>query len=312
MKEVQCFARPADTEDIPLAGLPQLAYISKTVPESSHPRVMHSHDDLCELVLIWEGEADYSIGGREYRVCRGDLIVYNSGVIHDERYGISMPISSYCIAMRGLKLDGLRDNALIPDSDGPVFPSGKHFEALRDTMSLMFDALCTNADGCAYFCRHLLLGVLSRVWALRHRRQEPSAVRPNLLGSRIKAHIDLHYTEDISLQSLADVLHISPYYLSHVFKDMTGYSPGQYITRRRIGLAQNLLISTGLSISEIAARVGYPSPSHFHDRFTRNVGMSPRAYRKAYIVRSEPQESASLEVEAMQKPSEPDKEKART
>ena len=62
MKEVQCFAHLANVEDIPLEALPQLAYISKTVPESSvHPRVMHSHEDLCELVLIWEGEADYSI-----------------------------------------------------------------------------------------------------------------------------------------------------------------------------------------------------------------------------------------------------------
>ncbi len=313
MKEVQCFAHLANVEDIPLEALPQLAYISKTVPESSvHPRVMHSHEDLCELVLIWEGEADYSIGGRERRVHCGDLIVYNSGVIHDERYGRNVPIASYCIAMRGLKLRGLRENALIPDNDNPVFPSGSHFEALRDTMSLMFDALCTNADGCGHYCRHQLLGVLSRVWALRNSAPAAASVQPNLLGSRIKALIDLHYTEDISLQSLADGLHISPYYLSHVFKDMTGYAPGQYITRRRVGLAQNLLISTNMPVSDIAARVGYPSPSHFHDRFTKNVGMSPSAYRKTYIVHSESQESASLDAVSVKNPPAPGKQKART
>ena len=277
MKEVQCFAHLANVEDIPLEALPQLAYISKTVPESSvHPRVMHSHEDLCELVLIWEGEADYSIGGRERRVHCGDLIVYNSGVIHDERYGRNVPIASYCIAM------------------------------------LMFDALCTNADGCGHYCRHLLLGVLSRVWALRNSAPAAASVQPNLLGSRIKALIDLHYTEDISLQSLADGLHISPYYLSHVFKDMTGYAPGQYITRRRVGLAQNLLISTNMPVSDIAARVGYPSPSHFHDRFTKNVGMSPSAYRKTYIVHSESQESASLDAVSVKNPPAPGKQKART
>lgn len=290
MKEVQCFVRHNNTEDLPLEHEPRLAYISKTVPESSaHPRVMHSHDELCELVLIWEGEADYSIGGRERRVRCGDLIVYNSGVVHDERYGLTVPISSYCCAMSGLKLRGLREHALIPDDANPVFPSGEHFEALRDTMGLMFDALSTNAAGCENYCHHLLLGVLSRVWALRHQEGKTAAYSggSNILGNRIKAYIDLHYTEDIGLQTLADELNISPYYLSHVFKDMTGYSPGQYITRRRVGLAQNLLISTDLTVSEIAARVGYPSPSHFHDRFTKNVGMSPRAYRKTYIVRSE-------------------------
>ncbi len=308
MKEVQCFAQPPAAADIPLDRPPQLAYISKTVPESSaHPRVMYSHDDLCELVLIWQGEADYSIGGQERRIRCGDLIVYNSGVVHDERYGAAAPIASYCIAMRGLKLHGLRENALIPDSDDPVFPAGAHFDALRDTMSLMFDALCTNADGSGHFCSHLLRGVLSRVWALRHCAPAPVSSRSSLLGSRIKAYIDLHYTEDISLQTLADSLCISPYYLSHVFKATTGYSPGQYITRRRVGLAQNLLISTNLAVSEIAAQVGYPSPSHFHDRFTKNVGMSPRTYRKTYIVHSESQESASSTEPLSPKPSLPGK-----
>lgn len=310
MKEVHCPVRPSQAAPMPVERAPRLACISKSVPESP-PWSMHSHDDLCELVLIWEGEATYFIGGQEYRVRRGDLLVYNSGVVHDERCGVSAPVSSYCCSMSGLKLRGLRENAFLPEDACPVFPAGAHLEALRDTMSLMFDALSSGVDGCEPYCNHLLLGVLSRVWALRHNSQPARrSASQSLLGGRIKAYIDLHYTEEISLQSLAADLRISPYYLSHVFKDMTGYAPGQYITRRRIGLAQNLLISTGLQISDIASRVGYPSPSHFHDRFTKNVGMSPRAYRKAYIV--EPQESASFSGETGEKPLKPGKRKART
>lgn len=310
MKEVHCFVRPSQAEPIPLEQEPRLVCISRSVPESPPPWTLHSHDDLCELVLIWEGEADYSIGGQEHRVRRGDLIVYNSGVVHDERCGIAMPVSSYCCSMRGLRLRGLRENAFLPEGACPVFSAGPHFEALRDTMSLMFDALSSSADGCEPYCNHLLLGVLSRVWALRHSQPAQQDAAQNLLGSRIKAHIDLHYTEDIRLQSLAEELNISPYYLSHVFKDMTGYSPGQYITRRRIGLAQNLLISTSLPVSQIAAQVGYPSPSHFNDRFLKSVGMSPRAYRKAYIVA--PQESASSSGGVPENPPKSRKGKART
>lgn len=310
MKGVHCVVRPSQSEPMPLEREPRLTCISKTDPESLPAWKMHSHDDLCEIVLLCEGEADYSIGGQEHHVRRGDLIVYNSGVVHDERGGISLPVSSYCCSMKDLKLRGLRENAFLPDAACPVFPSGVHFEALRDTLSLMFDALSASVDGCEPYCNYLLLGILSRVWALRHSQSAQPSPRQNLLGNRIRAYIDLHYTEDIRLQSLAEVLHISPYYLSHVFKDMTGYSPGQYITRRRIGLAQNLLISTDLPVSEIAARVGYPSPSHFNDRFTKNVGISPRAYRKAYIV--EPQESASSPQDSGQKPPKPGKEKART
>ena len=83
---------------------------------------------------------------------------------------------------------------------------------------------------------------------------------------------------------MGEALHISPYYLSHVFKQMSGYSPVQYLLRRRIGEAQTLLITTDLSITRIAELVGYDTQSYFNLQFTKNVGMSPGKFRQNYIV----------------------------
>ena len=69
--------------------------------------------------------------------------------------------------------------------------------------------------------------------------------------------------EPITLQSMGEALHFSPYYLSHIFKEMSGYSPMQYLLRRRIGEAQTLLISTDLPVSKIAEMVGYETQSYF-------------------------------------------------
>ena len=90
--------------------------------------------------------------------------------------------------------------------------------------------------------------------------------------------------EPITLQSMGEALHISPYYLSHVFKQMSGYSPVQYLLRRRIGEAQTLLITTDFSITRIAEMVGYDTQSYFNLQFTKNVGMPPNKYRQNYIV----------------------------
>ena len=98
----------------------------------------------------------------------------------------------------------------------------------------------------------------------------------NVFAHRIKDYIDRHFAEDFSLQSMADALHVSPYYLAHVCKDVTGYSPLQYVLRRRIGEAQTLLITTELP-------VGYDNPSHFNAQFSKAVGMSPRTFRKEYV-----------------------------
>ena len=107
---------------------------------------------------------------------------------------------------------------------------------------------------------------------------------PHILGRRIKDYIDKHYMEPITLQSMGEALHISPYYLSHVFKQMSGYSPVQYLLRRRIGEAQTLLITTDLSITRIAEMVGYDTQSYFNLQFTKNVGMPPNKFRQNYIV----------------------------
>lgn len=85
---------------------------------------------------------------------------------------------------------------------------------------------------------------------------------------------------------------MSPWYVSHVFKEMSGYSPIQYLLRRRIGEAQTLLISTDYSITEIAFKVGFDTQSYFNMQFTKNVGMPPMQFRKNYLVKEENAESS--------------------
>ena len=129
----------------------------------------------------------------------------------------------------------------------------------------------------------LLVSVLTVTEGVGETRENP-ADEPHILGSRIKDYIDRHYMEPITLQSMGEALRISPYYLSHVFKQMSGYSPVQYLLRRRIGEAQTLLITTELSVARIAEMVGYDSQSYFNLQFTKNVGMPPSRYRHNYIV----------------------------
>ncbi|MBQ9322352.1 MAG: helix-turn-helix transcriptional regulator, partial [Eubacterium sp.] len=98
----------------------------------------------------------------------------------------------------------------------------------------------------------------------------------------IRQYLDENYMNDLSLQSISNEFHISTYYLAHIFKEETGYSPMNYIIRRRIGEAQSLLITTRRSITDIASQVGFSNPNNFNIQFQKQVGLSPRAYRKTY------------------------------
>ena len=106
----------------------------------------------------------------------------------------------------------------------------------------------------------------------------------HVLGNRIKEYIDRHYHEPLSLQEIGNALNISPYYLSHVFKGMSGYSPIQYLLRRRLGEAQTLLISTDLPIIDITLMTGFDTQNYFNAQFTKHVGVSPKRYRDNYVI----------------------------
>ena len=270
---VQCFLEKEVKSIFAGENQPKLLYVSEIRPDASaHPRVMHAHEDSVELILICSGSSEYLIHDKKVIIKPGDLLVYNAGVVHDEVSGPNMEVASYCIAVGGLHMPGLRENALIPDDAGYVFPTGKYFADLRCLFEMMFRTLSAGEPNAELFCSslmHALLVSVLTVTAGPRAESEKPLEEPHILGRRIKEYIDKHYMEPITLQSMGEALRISPYYLSHVFKQMSGYSPVQYLLRRRIGEAQTLLITTDLSITRIAEMVGYDTQSYFNLQFAK-------------------------------------------
>lgn len=260
---------------------PRLRYFGEiNADEDKSPRVMHAHDDFVEVLLLREGTCTYLIGSRLYKVSAGDLIVYNSGVLHDESVWAENGVSTYCLAIDGLSLPGLRKNALLPDDIPPVFHCGAISHELETLYELIRQSLGTGCQSLETYSQLLAEAFLTRILPLLGNAAEPVAEAESVLGERIKAYLDLHYAEDIGMPEIAEALRVSAPYLTHVFKSMCGYSPMKYLLRRRIGEAQTLLLTTNLPISEIGARVGYETTSYFSAQFTKHVGVSPKAYRK--------------------------------
>ena len=279
---IQCFVKKEYEAPFGLARPSRLFSVSRTDEKASaHPRVMHAHDDLVEIVLVRGGESRYYVGGTPYDARRGDLFIFNSRVVHDEPSGPEQPVATSSLALGGLSVPGLRENALIPEDASPVCRlSEQQARRLERLYDVLYDELTAGNDDGAH---HLLMAILTLVEQFRAALAEGGAADANALARRIKDYIDRHFAEEFSLQQMADALHVSPYYLSHVCKEATGYSPLQYVLRRRIGGAQTLLITTDLPVTRIAAQVGYDNPSHFNAQFAKAVGMAPRTFRREYV-----------------------------
>lgn len=96
----------------------------------------------------------------------------------------------------------------------------------------------------------------------------------------ITSYIHTHYTEDLSLELLAQKFYISSCYLSHQFKDVTGFTLTDYIQMTRVRNVQSLLVGTQIPITEASVRCGFTSFSQFNRVFQKHIGMSPSQFRK--------------------------------
>lgn len=278
---IQCFVKTEYTAPFGLRCMPRLFSVSRTDEKASaHPRVMHAHDDLVEIVLVRGGESRYFVGGIPYDARRGDLFIFNSRTVHDEPSGPDQPVATSSLALGSLAVPGLRSNALIPEDASPVCHLNEaQTTRLARLYDVLYDELTAGNDDGAH---HLLMAILSLVEQYRAGADGRTA-GGNIFAQRVKDYIDAHFAEEFSLQQMATALHVSPSYLSHACKEATGYSPLQYVLRRRIGEAQTLLITTDLPITRIAALVGYDNPSHFNTQFAKAVGMAPRTFRREYV-----------------------------
>ncbi|MBN1440160.1 MAG: helix-turn-helix domain-containing protein [Anaerolineales bacterium] len=91
--------------------------------------------------------------------------------------------------------------------------------------------------------------------------------------------IHSQYTGILSLEKVAEFVHLSPSHFSRIFHEATGESFVAYLTRIRIEKAKTLLQTRSIPLAEIGARTGFKDQSYFTRVFKRNTGMSPGKYR---------------------------------
>ena len=92
-----------------------------------------------------------------------------------------------------------------------------------------------------------------------------------------------HLAEDISLTILAEQFHLNAQYISQLFKSEIGVRFLTYLTNIRIEKAKQLLLSTALSIAEVAEQSGYGDYRVFTKVFKKTEGVTPSQYRRDFL-----------------------------
>lgn len=100
------------------------------------------------------------------------------------------------------------------------------------------------------------------------------------------AWVEEHLGADLSVEALAERMHVSPRTFARTFKDETGQTPYQWVLHRRVQRAEELLERTDLSVEAVAGQVGFATAAALRQHFTRIRGVPPQHYRRSFSMSS--------------------------
>lgn len=105
--------------------------------------------------------------------------------------------------------------------------------------------------------------------------------------SAVLEYMREHLSEPLTVADLAECVSLSPSAFAHMFRDITGRSPYQFLKEMRLERARELLVDGNLTVARVSKEVGYASVSHFIAEFRGRFGVTPRAYCDAHAVHRE-------------------------
>lgn len=243
----------------------------------------HRNPDSYEIIHVLGGEGDAFILDRTYPFSAGTLLMIDAASLH-------------CIMPRDVS--GYNRSKLIIDKqylreifgamraadvlDGIFTPNAGGCFYLSDAQSRQVDALFRSMEGAhgASERRLRVVAALLGLISLCAGATRPVLPRSDDKLAPVLQYISAHYAEHITLDQLADRVHMSKYHLCRMFRRQTGLTLMQYMYEQRISAARRLLALTDMPISAIAQNCGFASSSHFCTMFRRHEGMSPRDYRR--------------------------------
>lgn len=252
----------------------------------------HWHHEL-EIFLLLEGSVQIQIESSEYEINAGEGCFINTGILHS--FTGSSP--SPCIFQ-----SFVFDSGIVGGTPGSVFDM-KFVRPLLETgpSFLKFEKNFVNEPYFRQFkqafaaCEDELPAYEFKVRAalseillfIREQSQIlPPRKTPAIQETRIKQmleYIDANIGNSLTVKEIAGTVGICPRECQRTFRKYLHYSPMEYVQRRRIFTAAQMLSDTSASVTDIALSCGFQSPAYFSKQFRLLTGSSPREYRTIII-----------------------------
>lgn len=246
--------------------------------DGNYFRDKHWHRSI-EIFAVFEGTLTFSINQEKYPLMPGEFMLVNSNEIHS----VDSPEPNMTVVVQ------IPLKTFEKYFTGEQFISFTHDPKAQDerVMGVISDIYRAYTEKkCGYDLKvQGLFYELLYLMVTKYRETEVSdeMVKKNRKLSRlsvITSYIKEHYTEELSLERLAEIFGYSPTYLSRMFQKYAGINYKSYLQSIRVEYAYQALANSEQTLSEIALENGFPNSKALAKAFSKKYGMLPSEYRK--------------------------------
>lgn len=252
-------------------------------------QTFHWHDEL-ELLIVVEGSLDLKVGYEWFRLEAGDIMLINSDEIHNmkETNEKNVIICVYidCNASYEKYPDFYEIVALWPYSEA-FNKLNQRKKIITDHVNHLAVLIDQNADKDKIehqfdsFLKSLIYCYRVDITDLDGAAFQVTDEKMDVIYRTIK-YLYSNYDHKVNLQDVSEQEYMSIFYLSHKFKDITGYSFRDWLNFVRVEKAEKLLLNTSSPITEIAYQCGFSDVRYLNKHFMKWYKISPNKYRKLF------------------------------
>lgn len=244
------------------------------------------------LLYCQSGGAEVDIGGKTHILSRGALLLFQSDTeyIIRPRQAVTMAVLDFDFTQEYSQrtdfllpcppelFDAAQAHAHISFSDTGLFSEPFFLKNASFVEGILQEIIQEFQQKRLFFRGKTSTLFKNLLFELARADQAGSDSRDTV--PRVLSYIEQNLSRRFSNAEIGEALNYNPNYLNRLMLQHTGQSLHQYILQRRLTVGANLLLNTRQPISDIAAGLGFNSPSHFSNFFKEKTGMTPNQYRQ--------------------------------
>lgn len=247
------------------------------------------HHDFYEVYYFLSGNVTYNVESRNYRLNPGDILVISPDELHQPVFGPEQ--QSYERIVLWINASFLQQfnvggtdatrcfDSSRADHSNLIRPVGVAQEQLYYLMLQLLQESESDqyaAELWALGCLAQILALINRISDLNVRESEPRNSADSVVY-RVLGYINEHFSEDLSLDFLANKFFISKYHLSREFGRLVGTSVYHYIIQKRLVMAKQMM-TAGVSSTTVYQHCGFGDYSNFYRAFKAEYQISPKEF----------------------------------